>query len=171
MALIRGPIASQSHLHLHPLIPALRIFQGLHVHLPLCYHTFWMKKKSSFPLISLSRIYLFLERSCPSLKNQLKYYLLLGILKALWPNLPHRHHPTNIWVSTHQKTENWELGTHFTCLLHSPNEAGILIILFAYFSLKKHRVWLIMVVWKDTLLGISWLLIHYQPDVNIASNN
>lgn len=40
-------------------------------------------KQTFFPLISVSRISLFLERSCPSLKIQLKYYLRLGILKAL----------------------------------------------------------------------------------------
>lgn len=124
-------------------------------------------KQTFFPLISVSRISLFLERSCPSLKIQLKYYLRLRILKALWLNLPHRHLPTNIGVSTCQETENWEMETHFTYWLYSPNEAGILIILFSFLSNKTQGL-----VSYDSLDGYTlghFLVVHYQPDVNVAS--
>lgn len=87
------------HLHSQPLFQELGIFQGLHVYPCVILHFEW-KKNLSFHW-SLLVEYLFLEMSCPSLKIQLKYFLLLGILKALLLNLLPSHNLANIWVNTY----------------------------------------------------------------------
>lgn len=59
------------------------------------------------------------------------------------------------------------METHFTYWLYSPNEAGILIILFSFLSNKTQGL-----VSYDSLDGYTlghFLVVHYQPDVNVAS--